>query len=394
MKRDTNVLLFRLLYFGAYFADAFFTPFYGLYLLSLGFSSLEVSIVLGVIPFSACLGNLLLGRLAKGFKQSLLLLKLLMIFELVGVVLLAFLTTYPALVCTVILLAFANGVYYQIEDGAASYALKRNGKKFNSVRIYGSIGFGVALGVCFFLLNFLSYRWIFVCAAGVYLVCLALVFLLRSYPDEVARLPGGEKASWGNLFRNTSFVFFFLFYFFLNGAVTIGGYILPLYLDSLGLKASDYSLLNAFRVAIETLAVFLYGPIKKLMRSDRNCLLAGAFVLVLSSLSIVVFTNPYAIAFSNYFCRGVGGALLFIGFVDYLSQILPHSLLTRGMAFSSALMDIFVGTMNFASSSIYEQISFPNFFWILLGISFLGFLFLFGAKDERKIAEIAPKETE
>jgi len=394
MKRDSNVLLFRFVYFGVYFADAFFTPFYGLYLLSLGFSSLEVSIVLGLIPFSACLGSLLVGRLAKSFKQSLGLLKLLVVFELVGVILLAFLTSYPALVCTVIFLAFANGVYYQIEDGAVSYVLKRNGKKFNSVRIYGSIGFGVALGVCFFLLKVLSYRWIFVCAAGVYLVCLALLFLLQSYPDEVVKLPGGEKASWGNLFRNTSFVFFFLFYFFLNGSATVGSYILPLYLNLLGLNDSDYSLLNAFRVAIETLSVLLYVPIKKLLRSDRNCLLAGAFILVLGSLSIVIFNNPYAIAFSNYFCRGVGGALLFVSFVDYLAQILPHSLLTRGMTFASALMDVFVGTMNFTSSSIYEQISFLNFFWILCGISFLGFLFLFGVKDERKFALNAPKETE
>lgn len=394
MKRDPNLLLFRLLYFGVYFADAFFTPFYGLYLLSLGFSSLQASFVLGVIPFSACLGSLVMGRLARSFKSSLLLLKILMIVELTGVLLLAFLTSYPALLCTVIFLAFANGVYYQIEDGAASYCLKRNDKKFSGVRIYGSIGFGMALAVCYFLLKVLSYRWIFVSAAGVYVLCFVLLSLLHSYPDEVVRLNASERASLGSLFRNSSFVFFFLFYFFLYGAVTSGVYVLPLYLNALGLKDSDYSLLNGFRVAVETLAVLLYVPLKKLFRSDRNCLLAGGFILFLSCLSIVLFTDPYVIAFANYFCRGVGGALLFIGFVGYLSQILPHSLLTRGLAFASALMDIFVGTLNFASSSIYEAITYQGFFWILCGISFLGFLFLFGAKDERKFALNAPKETE
>jgi len=394
MKKDHNLLLFRLLFFAVYFADAFFTPFYGLYALSLGFSTLEVSILLGVIPFAACLGNLLMGRFAKSFKTNLFLIRLLVVFQLGGVLLLAFLTSYPLVLATVISLAFANGVYYQIQDGAVSYCLQRSEKSFSSVRIYGSIGFAVALGVCFLLLRFLTYRWIFVCAAGVYLVCLTLLFLIRPYPDEVVKLPGKESSSWGGLFRNSSFVFFFLFYFFLNGAVNIQVYLLPLYLNSLGLQDSDYALLNAFRVVVEIAAVLAYPLFKKFLHSDRNCMLLGGIVLFFSCLSIVLFKDPYAIAFSNYFCRGVGGAFLIIAFVDYLSKILPHSLLTKGMAFSTALMDVFIGSMNFASSSIYENTSFLTFFWILCGVSFVGLLFFFGAKDERKIKANPVKETE
>jgi MFS transporter, PPP family, 3-phenylpropionic acid transporter len=394
MKRDTNVLLFRFLYFAAYFADAFFTPFYGLYLKSLHFSDLEVSIALGVIPFAACLGSVLIGRFAKSFHRNLFLLRLLVLLELAGVLLLAFLSAYPALLATVILLAFANGVYYQVEDGAGSYCFKRNGKKFSKLRIYGSIGFGVALGILYFLLQVLSYRWIFVCAAGVYVLCLVLLSFLHDYPDEESGIALTSTHPQSSLFHNSSFVFFFFFYIFLNGAMGIQGYILPLYLDSLGLSKSAYSLLNAFRVAVETVTVLCYAPIKKLFRSERNCLLLGAFILFLSSLAIVIFPDPYPIAFANYFCRGVGGALLFIGFVDYLSAILPSSLLTRGMAFASAAMDIFVGSFNFASSAIYTATSYLTFFWILAGISFLGFAFLFGAKDERNFPAKAPKETE
>jgi len=394
MKRDTNVLLFRFLYFAAYFADAFFTPFYGLYLVSLGFSTLEVSIALGVIPFAACLGSVLIGHFAKSFHRNLFLLRFLVLLELAGVLLLAFLTVYPALLATVILLAFANGVYYQIEDGAGSYCFKRNGQKFNKLRIYGSIGFGVALGVIYFLLQVLSYRWIFVCAAGVYVFCLILLFFVHDYPDEESEIVLSSVGPKSGFFHNSSFVFFFFFYIFLNGAMGIQGYILPLYLNSLGLSDSAYSLLNAFRVAVETVTVLCYAPIKKLFHSERNCLLLGAFILFLSSLAIVIFSDPYPIAFANYFCRGVGGALLFIAFVDYLSAILPPSLLTRGMALVSAAMDIFVGSFNFASSAIYTATSFITFFWILAGVSFLGFAFLFGAKDERNLAPKAPKETE
>jgi PPP family 3-phenylpropionic acid transporter len=394
MKRDRNLLVFRLLYFAAYFADAFFTPFYGLYLVSLGFNALDVSIALGVIPFAACLGSIVMGHFAKSFHRNLSLLRLLVLLELAGVLLLAFLTPYPALLATVILLAFANGVYYQIQDGAGSYCFERNHQKYSKLRIYGSIGFGAALGILYFLLQGLAYRWIFVCAAGVYVLCLTLLFFLHDYPDEESAILSAKSASSKSLFQNSSFVFFFLFYIFLNGAMGIQGYILPLYLNSLGLSDSAYSLLNAFRVAVETLTVLCYAPIKKLFHSERNCLLLGAFILFLSSLAIVIFPDPYPIAFANYFCRGVGGALLFIGFVDYLSAILPSSLLTRGMAFASAAMDIFVGSFNFASSAIYTATSYLTFFWILAGISFLGFAFLFGAKDERNFPAKAPKETE
>jgi PPP family 3-phenylpropionic acid transporter len=392
MKNPSNVLFLRLLYFLIYFGDALFTPFYGLYLLSLGFSALSVSIVLGVIPFSACLGSLLLGRLGTSFRRNVLWMKILCGIEAVGVILLAFLTSYGALIVTAILLAFANGVYYQIEDSASSYAFAQAGKSFQSVRIFGSLGFLSALVVCYFLLQYWAYRWIFVLAAGIFISALALMFFLKDYPEEGLPAKTKESGSWKALFQNRSFVFFFLFYFLLDGSISIQGYILPLYLNQLGLSDSVYSLLNAFRVGLEVVAVFFYGPIKKLFRSDRNCLLAGGGILFLSCLSIVVIPNAYGLAIANYACRGLGGALLFIGFVDYLSQILPHPLLTRGLAVCSAAMDIFTGSINFASSSIYESTSFLVFFAILCGIALLGYVFLFFTKNEGSASEVVTKE--
>src|SRR5574344_131068 len=156
----------------------------------------------------------------------------------------------------------------------------------------------------------------------------------------------------------------------------------------------NYSLLNAFRVAVEVVAVLFYRPIKKALKSDRNCLLTGAFILLVSSFGIIAFRDPYAIAFTNYACRGVGGALLFIGFVDYLSAILPASSLTKGLALCSALMDVMTGSFNFASAPIYLASGFWTFFLILSGLGTLGFVFLFFAKDERNLSENAPKEKE
>jgi PPP family 3-phenylpropionic acid transporter len=128
MKRISNVMVFRLIYFLVYFADALFTPFYGLYLKGLGFSDMKVGILLGLIPFSACLGSLIIGRLGTHFKRSVLLLKIICLAEALGVLLLGFLTNFYALIGVVIFLAFVNGVYYQIEDGASSYAPQREGE--------------------------------------------------------------------------------------------------------------------------------------------------------------------------------------------------------------------------------------------------------------------------
>jgi PPP family 3-phenylpropionic acid transporter len=395
MRKISNVALFRMVYFLIYFADALFTPFYGLYLLSLNFSASEVSIVLGVIPFAACLGSLLLGRLSSTFKRNILLLKILILVEICGVILLAFLSNFGVLVGVVILLAFANGVYYQIEDGACSLALKKEGKSFSSVRIFGSLGFLSALGACYGLLNIWPYRYLFSLAAGIFFLAFVLLHFLSTYPEEIPQgVSSSKKGRWGDLFSNRSFLFFLCFYFLLNGMVSVEGYCLPLYLNSLGMSDQDYSLLNAFRVAVEVVAVFFYRPIKKLLKSDRNCLLIGSFILLLSSIGIIAFKDPYAIAFTNYACRGIGGALLFIGFVDYLSNILPASSLTKGLALCSALMDIMTGTFNFASAPIYLSTSFWTFFLILSGVGALGFAFLFLAKDERNLSTNAPKEKE
>jgi PPP family 3-phenylpropionic acid transporter len=391
MKRISNVMVFRLIYFLVYFADALFTPFYGLYLKSLGFSDMKVGILLGLIPFSACLGSLIIGRLGTHFKRSVLLLKIICLSEALGVLLLGFLTNFYALIGVVIFLAFVNGVYYQIEDGASSYATQRESKPYNSIRIFGSIGFGVALVACYFLLQVWAYRWLFLFAACLFVLIFVLFFFLRPYSDEV--LPIAEKKRSGLLmiFSNRPFLFFFLFYFLLDGSISIQGYILPLYLNALGFSDSQYSLVNAFRVGIEIIAVFFYQPIKKLLRNDRNCLLVGGGVLFLSSICILAFHNPWALALTNAFCRGLGGALLFIGFVNYVSSLLPHSHVTGGLAVCSAMMDVFTGSMNFSAPAIYTATSFYVFFAINAGIGFLGYLFLFFSKEKKETPSLEPK---
>jgi PPP family 3-phenylpropionic acid transporter len=384
MTSKTNVILFRLIYFIVYFADALFTPFYGLYLRGLKFSDTQIGILLGLIPFSACLGSLFIGRLGTSFRHNILLLKIIALWEAIGVILLAFLTNFYLLVGVVILLAFVNGVYYQIEDGASSFALQKEGKPYNSVRIFGSLGFGVALVVCFFVLKVSPYRWLFVSAAGLFVAVFVLLFFLRPYSDEDVPVKKEKGRGLQGIFSNRAFVFFFLFYFLLDGVISIQGYILPLYLNSLGLSDSDYSLLSAFRVGIEIIAVFFYQPIKKWLKNDRNCLLVGGGILFLSTIFILVFQNPWAIAFGNYFCRGLGGALLFIGFVNYLSSILPHAQVTTGLALCAAMMDIFTGAMNFSAPAIYQSVTFLGFFAINSGIALLGYVFLFFSKGEKE----------
>jgi PPP family 3-phenylpropionic acid transporter len=389
MKANRNLLLFRIIYFIVYFADGLFTPFYGLYLLSLGFSDEKVGILLGLIPFASCLGALAFGRLGKTFKKSLLLLEIIALWEGVGVLLLGLITNFYALIAIVILLAFVNGVYYQIEDGASSYALREAKASFNGLRIFGSIGFGIAMGVCYFLLKVWPYRYLFALAAALFGAVFILFLFIKPYDEGIIPQKQKIKGDLHGIFNNRSFLFFLLFYVLLDGSVSVQGYILPIFLKSLGLSDPDYSLLNGFRVFIEILTLVVYGPIKKTMKSEKNCLLLGGGLFLASFVSILALQNPFAIGYTNFFLRGVGGALLVIAFVDYLSAILPRSGLVFAMAFAVALMDIFTGSFNFAASFIYQGISFLGFFGILSGVGLVGYVFLFFAKDETKIANSA-----
>jgi MFS transporter, PPP family, 3-phenylpropionic acid transporter len=384
MKKLDNLVLFRILYFLVYFSDALFTPFYGLYLQGLGFDPVQVGVLLGLIPFSACLGSLLFGRLATSFRQNLLLMKILILGEAVGVILLGFIPNFYALIAVVIFLSFLNGVFYQIEDGASSYAVSKEGKTYNSVRVFGSLGFGVSLFVCALLLNYLSYSWIFLIAGCLFFLGFFLMFFIQGYPEERTALPSEENKSHPFLFKNPSYVFFFLFLLLLNGSINIEAYFLPLYLNALGFSDSQYSLFNGLRVAIEIIVVLLYPLIKRWLKSEKNCLLFGSVLLLVSCLGVVVSDNPWVIASLNNVFRGAGGALLIVGFVGYLSSILPHESLTNGLAVCVAGMNIFTGSFNFAAPSIYQATSFSLFFLILLFIALLGFVFLFFAKDERR----------
>lgn len=383
ISNKTNTAFFKGEYFLIYFADALFTPFLALYFTAIGFTSFEKGILLGLIPFCLFLGDVLFGKLATSYKKNLLLIKILCLSEALWIFLSACFTSFWPLLIFVCLAHFNNGALFQLQDGACSIACSHEKKSYDSVRIYGSVAYAIALFLDFFILgdgSVSSYSLIFKISSLILVSSLFFSVFIKPYDEK-------KQANATPFHLSKSFLLYLAFYVLLFGSTNVAGYNIPLYLKELGLSDNNYSLVNSFRVVCEILIIvpfhkFIYPRLK----SYKNCLLLGGALFALSSLSGVIFTNELALAIINSCLRGFGSGFIIVSSVGFLHEALGDNNVTFGITLSVGAMDVFCGVGNLVAPYIYTGSSFIVLFGVLSGLSLLGLVFLLFIPKERAVA--------
>lgn len=375
MRADHNLVLFRVLYFSLYLADALLSPFFSLYYQSLGFSSLEQGILLASVPFSLFLGALIYSFFATSYRRNLLLIKIALFLESLGIVGFALSRSFPLVLVFSIFLALNNAAAFQLLDASSSIAFKKHGESFSKVRIFGSLAYVIALALASFLLKSVAYLPLFLAAAGLCLVSFFLSLFLYAY-DEVFERKKGETG----LAKNRNFWLYLLYYVFLCGSVGVNGYILPLYLKSLGFSDSSYSLFYALRVAFEVAVVFFFPFLLKAFKGYRNCLIVGGTLYFLSILTPFFSSDPSWVMGLNSVLRGTGNGFIIVAGVGYLHGLLGDEAITRALIYSSLGLNLFTGIGNLVSPSLVEAIGYSSYFILFASLSAVGLLFLFFLK--------------
>lgn len=383
----SNTTKINIIYFFKFFADALYTPFIILFLKSCSYEGFKLGILLGIIPFGAIIGNILLTFLKANFKTHKTSLSLMLFLYGCGLFLLIFAhDKFILSFLAVFLISLVNNPSFNLEEGLASIIVKNDNNNYSLTRIFGSIGYFICLLILFFVPNNVKYDYIFYISG---IIFLALGFVWIFIPNY--KLEGKEKVSYKEIFKNKQFLAYFFMYFLFFGAYSTCEYFISDYVKSYSFARNEYSLMYALNVLIEVIMIFIVGKfIKK--EHYKIVLFVSLFLLLLrSSLLSFPFLNKYFVAFLSI-SRGFAWGLFLSVHVNILMTFLKDNQLSKGILILCVGQNFVSAILNILGGNLLEKIQYNQFYIIIslcMFISFVmylvyNFLMNRGKRDEYK----------
>ena len=356
--------------------DAFLTSYYSHFFIANGLDSTQQSILLGMIPFSLFFGCLALYPLAKNSRYALRMFQICALIEAGLGIGFSFCTTFWALLPMTFLLGFFNGAPFAFIEGYVAPKAKAFGISYSHVRMFGTIGYVVALLLGYFVLSNLPLRSCFYFGSGLYILGLGMSFFLSAKNHISEEKQVIEKQVKTNKIFSKTLIFFLISQFFLYGAFIAMTYIIPVCLKDLGMPDADYSLVRGIGMGAELLMMLLIPLFSKKIRRYKTPILIASFLFLISSGLGIFINNSYALGYGSLILAGFGKAFMFAYLALFLQDIVGSEALPKIMTANTALTNLSTAVLNLVSSSIYVNWGFPAFFRTIVGLEAIGIVLI------------------
>lgn len=378
------------LYLLFFMADAFMTSYYALYFIENELSSMEQSILLGIIPFALMLGCLLLSQLSKSRKAALYLFRACALMEILLAVAMGFVQGFIPLLITVFFVGFFNGAPFSFIEGFIVPALEEKKVAYSWVRLFGTIGYIVALFSGFLLLTVWPIRNCYWLAAGLFAIAFGLSFVLNAKseknPSDLEQ--NTEKTEEKRKFWSKSIILFFVSQLLLFGSFNAMGYLLPVRLNQLGMTDSQYSLVRSISLFAE-LGALIVIPLfaKRLSKNKKLALILGGVGCMLASLVGAFVNDMWVLGYLSLILSALGKSLFFAFEASFLTEICGEAKLGKALAITNGVVNLTSSLLNMLSSTIYESLGFSTFFILVTLLELSGlvvFRFVYTKKNTEK----------
>lgn len=394
MENKRNPTIYRFLTLSLYFGDACFTPFFSLYFAQSNLSLLETSILLALVPFSFFAGNIFYSFFETSWKRNVFLIRLIAILEAVFLVALAYSRSFIFLLPSTILAAFHNSCMFGLIDGMGAGSAKRREIPYSFIRIMGSVGYITASIFAFFFMDKIGYTWMFTISALIIFLCFPISFLLVPFKgDEFVKrveLTEAFNVEKKPFFKNPNLWLFLVFSALYYGGLNNYNYIVPIFMEQNGLTAGQTAIWTVVRVSVEMVIMLLIPFFTKLLKGNKNLLVAACSFGLLALLINAVLTNFQVILWLTFISRGLGYGFGLVAIVLFAEDIVGERDCSKACSLSNGVVYCLCGLLNLASPFIYENIGFTAYFWIIFAIMATGLASLFFIKTKRDSVKKSP----
>lgn len=262
-------------YFFYFAALGVFLPYWALYLQSLGFSHAQIGQLMAILPATKVVSPNLWGWLADHTDRNVLLIRVSSCLTAVSFGLVFWGTGYAWLALAMLLMGFFWNAPMPIFEALTLGYLRKDSHRYSRVRIWGSIGFVVAVfGGGWALKTVLLIECLPVPLLGLYL-SMSLVALLL--PARSMRVQGNAPGSLRAIFRRPGVIAFF--WVFLLIQIAHGPYytFFSVYLKESDYDAGQTGLLWSLGIVAEILFFWFFARVFK--RFSLRCVLLWAIAL-------------------------------------------------------------------------------------------------------------------
>ena len=262
-----------------------------------------------------------------------------------------------------------------MQDGIGVNFCEKEKKANSYTRLFGSLGYSLALLSGSFLVDLFNYQIIFIIAGIFFLTINLLLFFVRYTKDEEDDIKE-EKISFREIFENKTFIRYIFFYLLLNGMWVIGESYTSTYFNALSIPDSTYSLWFGIQVGIEMLVIFLCGKFVKKEEHLKYLIIGSCIVIALRYLLLGLTIDSFILLVISSLLRGIGWGGLLSSHLPIVKKILGLRLTMKGIAFLAIIANIIGSMGNFVAPYIYTNLSLQWLYVIFGSIQVVGIVVL------------------
>ena len=357
------------LYYGAL---ACLVPYMTLYYQQKGLDGVQIGILASIIPLVTLASSPFWSGIADATRRHRAVLLLTIAGLWAAVLLLYFVSGFPAMLAAVVLYAVFIGPIPPLVDNAVLSLLGERRADYGRVRVWGAFGWGGAALLLGPMLQRAGLAWAFY---G-FVLFMAVCFVAASrLPMAVPAARAAYRAGLGRLLRSGRFLL--LLFVSLTYGVTLGVLLSYqfLYLSELGASRTLMSLTLAAATLSEVPFWFLSGPL--IARFGPNKLIAFGLLMNIVRLFALAFMGAPWLALPINLIHGPSFAVLWAAGVADADSAAPAGLgATAQGLFAAAMNGLGAALGGFFGGVAWEAIGFANLF-LVLGWLTVGALLIF-----------------
>lgn len=377
-----NMLPFKAFYFFIYAALAFFAPFLTLYYEGLGLDGKQLGFLAAMPSLVTFISAPFFGAIADMTQQHRRILGISILFVILGVLMIAFVDNFQALIPGVFIYAFFFAPALPLIDRSVLEILGAERDQYGKQRLWGAIGWGALAPLAGLVVDRGGVRWAFYGSAVLFL---GLLIISQRTPIRGVKLRVSFFRGLSKLMSSWQVILFFTVMLVGGMGLAMIHHYLFLYLDRLG--ASPIIMGTALTIATlsELLVMYYSDRLLKLWKS-RGLII---FALVMMAIRLVGYaiTNNPGIALSLQLLHGPTFAAIWMAGVAYVAEIAPPGLgnTAQGM-FTGVVMGLGSALGALTGGILYQSIGFSKMF-LFAGVSvlFACLLFGFGCVKTKKV---------
>lgn len=348
-----------------YLSWALLSSLISVYLIGLGFSAGQASLVVSVSFFASMVTQPFIGSMADryGLKKISILLFLL---SLAGGALFIF---CRSLVLVTIVYSFVmvliNGTNPIVEKLATASPFA-----YGKIRIWGTIGYAAGTQLAGTLYDAISPSAVFAAFIVSMVLCIAGMKLtepdVHTEIDEPELQPDAQK-KMDSMLKNRTFVFYLVIFALFSGVTAAANTFIPSMFTSEGLPASTASVILSAAVLFELPVVFFSGRFMDRMTS-RNLSLT-AFVMVLIQMLVYGFDMPAAWSIPVTLLTKHTASMLYIMInLKIVSSLIPDSQQITALALAAAVKNLASIVFNNLAGTLIDSNGYPAAFLVMAAV--------------------------